>query len=70
MEYSLQVSDLTKQYDGFCLDHVNFKVKQGSIMGFIGENGAGKSTTMKAILNLIHSDSGTVKILGLDPSIR
>lgn len=66
MEYSLQITDLTKHYDGFSLDHVSFNVRQGSIMGFIGENGAGKSTTIKSILNLVHPDSGTIKILGKD----
>lgn len=70
MEYCLQVTDLTKQYNGFCLDHVSFEVKQGSIMGFIGENGAGKSTTIKAILNLIHPDHGEIQILGEDYKLQ
>lgn len=70
MEYCLQVSDLTKQYNGFCLDHVSFDVKQGSIMGFIGENGAGKSTTIKAILNLIHPDDGKIQILGENNTLQ
>lgn len=64
MEYSLEVTGLTKHFEGFCLDHVTFRVKQGSIMGFIGENGAGKSTTIKSILNLLHPEEGTIKILG------
>lgn len=66
MEYCLEVSNLTKHFDGFCLDHINLNVRQGSIMGFIGENGAGKSTTIKSILNLIHPESGDIKILGMD----
>lgn len=68
MEYCLQISNLIKHYDQFKLDNVSFNVKQGSIMGFIGENGAGKSTTIKAILNLIHPDSGKIKVLGIDSS--
>ena len=56
----LQVNNLTKQYDGFKLDHVSFSVPKGAIMGLIGENGAGKSTTINAILDLIHKDEGTV----------
>ena len=51
MEYAVEVQGLTKRYPGFTLDHVSFAVPSGSIVGFIGENGAGKSTTMKAVLN-------------------
>lgn len=65
MKNSLEISNLTKQYDGFCLDHININVKQGSIMGFIGENGAGKSTTIKSIINLVHPDEGNIEILGM-----
>lgn len=64
MEYAIEVDGLTKKYEGFMLDHVSFQIPKGSIVGFIGENGAGKSTTIKAILNLIHADAGTIKVLG------
>jgi ABC-2 type transport system ATP-binding protein len=66
MEYSLQVENLSKHYSDFHLNHVSFHVPKGSIMGFVGENGSGKTTTIKAILNLIHKDSGTIQIFGLD----
>lgn len=66
MEYAINVTGLRKSYRDFVLDNVSFAVPKGSIMGFIGENGAGKSTTIKAILNLIHRDAGTVEILGMD----
>ena len=46
MQASLQAENLTKQYPGFLLDHVSFTLPKGSIMGLIGENGAGKSTTL------------------------
>ncbi|BCN28863.1 ABC transporter [Anaeromicropila herbilytica] len=66
MDYSLEVKDLSKRYNTFALNNVSFNLKPGSIMGFIGENGAGKSTTIKSILNLIHRDHGEIKIFGLD----
>lgn len=66
MEPILQVKGLCKNYDGFSLDHVSFSLPRGCIMGFIGENGAGKSTTIKAILNLIHMDSGKITVFGKD----
>lgn len=64
MEYAVEVKGLTKYYPGFTLDHVSFSVPSGSIVGFIGENGAGKSTTMKAVLDLIRKDDGEVWLLG------
>ena len=56
MDTILQVENLTKQYEGFQLDHVSFDLPKGTIMGLIGENGAGKSTTINAILDLIKKD--------------
>lgn len=64
MEYAIKVDGLTKQYKDFTLDNVSFAVPAGSIVGFIGENGAGKSTTIKAILDLIRKDAGTIELLG------
>ncbi|OPJ57723.1 ABC transporter ATP-binding protein [Clostridium oryzae] len=66
MEYALEIKNLTKKYSGFKLDNVNITLPTGCIMGLIGENGAGKSTTIKLILDLIHRDSGTITILGED----
>lgn len=56
----LEVEHLRKKYKDFNLDNISFKLKNGSIMGFIGANGAGKSTTIKCILGLIKKDSGTI----------
>ena len=58
------VSGLTKTYQDFVLDHVSFTVPGGSIVGLIGENGAGKSTTINAALGLIQKEDGVVSILG------
>ena len=66
MSNVLEIKNLTKYYDGFTLDNISLALPQGSIMGFIGENGAGKSTTIKLILNVIHRDRGEVKIFGRD----
>ncbi len=68
MDAILQVENLTKQYPGFILDHVSFSVPKGTIMGLIGENGAGKSTTINAILDLINKDDGTVAFWGQELS--
>ncbi|MBD9116641.1 MAG: ATP-binding cassette domain-containing protein [Clostridiales bacterium] len=63
---ALEIRDLTKHYAGFSLDHLNLTLPWGCIMGLVGENGAGKSTTIKLILNTISRDGGTVTILGHD----
>ena len=62
------VSNLTKKFKGFTLQNVTFSVPTGSIVGFIGENGAGKSTTIKSILGLVQADSGTIQVFGKDVS--
>ena len=68
MDNILEVRNLTKQYADFTLDHVSFSIPKGTIMGLIGENGAGKSTTINAILDLIHKDDGTVTFWGQELS--
>ena len=55
MMNALTISDVSKTYPGFTLDHVSFSVPQGAIVGLIGENGAGKSTILNATLGLISS---------------
>ena len=62
----LEVEGLCKTYPAFQLRGVSFAVAPGTIMGFIGRNGAGKSTTIKSILGLVHPDAGQVEILGRD----
>ena len=73
MANAFMISGLTKTYKDFVLDHVSFTVPGGSIVGLIGENGAGKSTTLNAALGLIQKEDGIVSILGskeLDGDIK
>lgn len=65
-ENAIEINNLTKKYDGFLLNGIDLKLPKGSIMGFIGQNGAGKSTTIKSILNIIKKDNGSIKIFGMD----
>lgn len=72
-ENNIAVKNLCKSFDGFTLDNVSLQVPKGRIVVFIGENGAGKSTTINLILNELKRDSGTIEILGseaLDNSIK
>ena len=66
---ALELSNVSKKYSSFRLNHINLTLPKGCIMGLIGENGAGKSTLMKLILNMIPKDSGTISVLGQDPKI-
>ena len=63
---ALEIKNLNKSFPGFQLENLNLTLPSGCIMGLIGENGAGKSTTIKLILDMLHKDSGTVTILGRD----
>lgn len=61
---ALEIKNLTKSYPGFLLDNLNLTLPGGCIMGLIGENGAGKSTTIRLILDMIRPDSGSIRIFG------
>lgn len=63
---ALEIKNLSKSFPGFRLDQLNLVLPSGCIMGLIGENGAGKSTTIKLILDILHKDSGSITILGRD----
>lgn len=67
---ALVINDLCKEYKDFKLDHINLSLPSGCIMGLIGENGAGKSTTIKLILDMIKKDEGHIEILGKDNSVN
>ncbi|MDE6892111.1 MAG: ABC transporter ATP-binding protein [Lachnospiraceae bacterium] len=65
-ENNILVQDLCKNYDNFSLRNVSFQVPRGRIVGFIGENGAGKSTTISLILNELKKDGGRIQLFGKD----
>ncbi|MCI8992822.1 MAG: ABC transporter ATP-binding protein [Eubacterium sp.] len=65
-ENCIAVKDLCKKFADFKLDHVSFCVPKGRIVGFIGENGAGKTSTINLILNELKKDSGEIKVFGKD----
>lgn len=64
MENVITVKNLTKQYEGFKLNNISFQIPKGSVVGFVGQNGAGKSTTIRAILGLMPVESGEIELMG------
>ncbi len=66
VENAIEINNLCKSYKNFSMKEVSFNVPSGCITGFIGENGAGKSTTIKSILNMLKVDGGDIKIFGAD----
>lgn len=68
MSDNISIRALTKRYEKFTLDKVSFSVPAGAVVGFVGENGAGKSTTIKCLLGLVNADGGSVVIFGKEAS--
>lgn len=66
MEPILELRNVVKEFTGFKLNGVSFSLEPGYIMGFIGANGSGKTTTIKLIMNLLRLDMGEIKVFGLD----
>ena len=64
---AITIRGLEKRYPGFELK-LDLELPQGCILGLIGENGAGKSTTIKAILGMLRPDAGSISVLGQDNS--
>lgn len=64
MENCIEIKNVTREYPSFKLNNISFSVPCGTVMGFIGENGAGKSTTIKAILGLLKKGEGEITVLG------
>ena len=61
---AIEIRNINKSYPGFELKDLNLDLQEGTIMGLVGENGAGKSTTMKLLLGMIRPDSGSINVLG------
>jgi len=67
MSAIIQVSGLTKHFkEAKAVDDLSFSVNEGDIYGFLGQNGAGKSTTIRMLLTLIQPSSGHISMLGMD----
>lgn len=62
----LKIENLCKRYENFALQNVTFTVAEGHIVGFIGRNGAGKTTVLKSLLHFVTPDSGEVRFFGQD----
>lgn len=63
---AIEIKNLCKAYDDFKIDNLSLTLPGGCILGLVGENGAGKSTTIKLILDLVKRDSGSICVLGRD----
>lgn len=66
MENILEINGLCKTYGDFALRDVSFALPKGYIMGFVGQNGSGKTTTIRSVLNMAKADSGKISVFGLD----
>ncbi|MBP1970185.1 ABC-2 type transport system ATP-binding protein [Virgibacillus natechei] len=66
MDNVVELNNVTKNFKGFSVKNIDLQLKKGFVTGFIGANGAGKSTTIKMMMNLLRPDSGEVKLFGLD----
>lgn len=62
----IEIQGLTKRYKGFALEDLNLTLPGGCVLGLVGENGAGKSTTIRLIMDALERDGGTVQVLGMD----
>ena len=66
MKNAIEIRGLTKRFPGFALEGLNLTLPSGCILGLIGENGAGKSTTIKLLLGMLKPDGGSASVLGAD----
>ncbi len=64
IENIVEFKNVSKHFKDFSLENINLQIKQGLVTGFVGANGAGKSTTMKLMMNLLQADEGEIKVFG------
>lgn len=64
MEHVIELKNVTKTFKDFSIKDIDLQVKQGFVTGFIGANGAGKSTVLKIMMNLLKPDAGKLRCLG------
>lgn len=69
MEKAFEITGLNKTYKGFSLKNINLSLPKGYIMGFVGKNGAGKSTVMNCLLGIVKADSGSIRIFGKETDL-
>lgn len=69
---AIEIRNLTKRYSGFALEGLDLTLPSGCIMGLVGENGAGKSTTIRLILGMCRPDGGEITVLGqqMGPDVK
>jgi ABC-2 type transport system ATP-binding protein len=67
----IEISQVTKEFDSICaLTRIDLKIKPGEVYGLLGPNGAGKSTMIKIIAGIMQPSLGSIRVLGLDPSVH
>lgn len=66
MENVVEFNNVTKRFKDFSVKNIDLQIQRGFVHGFIGANGAGKSTTIKMMMNLLQPDAGEVKVFGMD----
>jgi len=62
MKNAIEINGLCKDYKDFSLKNLSFSLPSGYIMGFVGQNGSGKTTTIRLIMNMVTRKSGSIKI--------
>lgn len=67
---AIEIRGLCKRYKDFSLENLNLELPYGCVLGLVGENGAGKSTTIRLIMDALERDGGTVSVLGVDNKSR
>ena len=71
IQYAITANNLTKEFGDFiAVDHISFNIKQGEIFGFLGANGAGKTTAMRMLCGLSKPSSGEATVAGFDVSTQ